>query len=993
MKSAEEKIQFKNHFFKLGQGRVMTDDDIAFWLILLNTPSDASEIYDLLTANDIKTVRDQNLPNFLLLIRIVSVNLVKLCGSVNPSSTKQLLNCIRFLTKTLPFCFELPSYRSDIELPLFWDSKFDPTKFLILGTTNKAPLPLENTIEHHEKSIAYELIHSLISLLFVPGFTIESSSNSSSSSGIRLWESGIGSSAPYTVPNPILDCNRTEVLKLLLTLCSTPLYQVPSKVVGEGSRFLTVLVSTLPKHLVISLLCSLINITCRSARYSALENGLLFDNELLKELRYFCVTYSAQLLCAMLVYPMPSTVSSEFLYSYGVLTKPHKPANNIRLFFGKLSKESEVLFLASHLLNVLRYPIHTLKDESQKKQPRVGYPSLWSLEALVILWELLQCNKTFRATTADRFIPRLVPYIIYHIFSFYDSPPHEALVKLFAYLLLYITSEQSWVASMIALETPTDGFPPELKMASSGTTRDSTVLNVCQIIMALTANSTNATSRYHEYLLLTLVNILYNLIPQVNTAVEGTNLSHKGMSNTNPGGGLSAKASTAVNRVVARFANPAFLVQNESRPELLALVLRALCAAATKAPNCARMVLFSFLCNEKMYDHVWNVIHGLDQNHSAEDHLDDVSEVAEEELSATTDTNGLDKDNDEGRPPFNNSVSNSTDEISGESKTTSQESIDTEAKARLEEEARRREQQMEDYENEALEIAEALRPSPLTGMSSKVKEKLPMGAPLPRSWGGNDALRVIITIIIPQIKIALKDVWAKRHDCNYDNFFIVKQIEHSDMKDALLANKTRINYDFQPNTPIEKLHFSWSHLSLGWYVSQLYWSIFNSHEHVKSVLSANNTIMKNISSSIMLFGKIASSWSGITNSLPGKEQGQNAVLYVETNFNRNSPWTLTNPRLFLTGPEEDDGFINPFISKLGQGGQNIAMADLTNSLARRFSDFRLGSRSLLSSGASGQHNDDHERLKLTKRNSVSSLHSLNTLNRTRSNTPRNSMSL
>lgn len=977
MKTAEEKIQFKNHFFKLGQGRIMTDDDIPFWLILLNTPSDASDIYDLLTPHDIRTVRDQNLSNFLLLIRIVSVNLVNCQASVTVSSRKHLLNNIRFLVKTLPFCFELPQYSSEIELPLFWDSKFDPRDFVVLGPTSKPPLPLENPIEHHDKAIAVELIHTLVNLLFVSGFTTTTSGG--------FWEPGIGSSAPYGTPDPEIDCDRTEVLRLLLVLCSSPYYQPPSKVIGEGSRFLTVLVSTLPKHLLINLLCSLINISCRAARFSDEENGLFYENELFKELRYFCVTYSIQLLCTMFVYMMPE--DSSYLLLYGVLS--HKPSNQVRNFFRKLTKESEVKFLASHFLNFLRAPIQSYREDAQRKLARLGFPSLWSLEALIILWELLQCNDTFRTSFCTRFIPRVVPYLVYHIYAFYDSPPHETLIKVMSYLLLYISSEQKWVAPMIALEPKMDGFPPELKMASSGSSRDSTVINICQILLTLASRTEQPPTRYSEFLLRTLVEILYNLIPSTNDSVQGTNMSSKGMNNTNPGGGLSARACSAVTKVIARFSHPSFLLQSSNHSELLALLIRALCAAATKSPSASRMILYAFLSNEKMYDHVWNVIHSLEDAKTADDHLNEVSEVDEEQIAESEEEPIKSAEN--GNVYSTKSSTQSTDEVSAETPADSQESIETDIVRTKEEEAKRREKEQEVLVKEETELADALRPYALTGMSEKFKEKLPMGAPLYRTWGGTDALKVIITIIIPQLKLALKDVWGKRHDCNYDNFFIVKQIEHSSIKDALVGEKDKINFDLQPNEPLEILRFFWNPLSIGWYTAQMCRNIFDTPEHVKAVINGNKNIIKNISSTIKLFGKLASAWSGLGGQSPVNELNKETIDYLEANFSRINPWESTTPRLFAAPHESNWGF-NPFISRFGQG-QNAAMADLTNSLARKLSDFKLGGRSSVSSQGRENSYEDHERYKLSKRNSVSSLHSLNTLNRTRSNTPRNSLSL
>lgn len=989
MKTAEEKIQFKNHFFKLGQGRVISLDDVKYWLVFWSAPLEASDVYDLLSSYDVQTVRDHNLPNFLLFIRILCIRVVHLSKNSTSQKHHQLINCLRLLTKLLPYVFELPNY-ADIESRLFWDPQFDPLDFLPVRPPPVMPLVSKRETSESE-ALAYTLTCSLVLLLFTEGFTI--SESCAKSTPLTLWEPGVGASAKYEDPNPIHDCNRSEVLRLLITLTSTSLYVPAAKLTSQGSMFLTILVSSLSKSDLYNLLFSLLNLTCRSARSALAESGLAYENLSLGELRHFCVTYSAQLLAAMLVYPMPSQENSQFLQKIKA-TAP-KPHNMVRLLFGKLGKEAEVKFMASHLLTVLKYPTVAQQDTDHSKRSKgSGQPSLWALESMIILWELLQCNKALHSI-GDRFVPRLVPYLLYHVSAFYDVPQHHNLARIASYFLLYISSQEPWVHALVSAEAPSDIFSLEDKTDGKISTRDLMVIQICQFLPGLISGPSYRvppnSAALQSFVLPMLVEVLYNIIPSVNDDIEGTNDAAKGMSNTNPQGGLSYLACSALTLLLIRLSAKQFLLEGPTNAQLLALTLRALCSAAAKSPQSSRMLLFSFLKNEKTYDKIWNVIYGLNNEYFSGGSLklmnvDEDDEEKEEVEPPKRDFGPLSRTNSsekgiQMRPVDqapNTPTMNDDHHIFNASLNSSVASVVTSTLVEDDESA---------AEDEDKILEAALRPTPPSGMSQKAWEKLPRDSPLNKSWGGNDALRIIITVLIPNLKANLKEVWSKRGDCNYDDFFIVKQIEHCHFEDVIKEHKSQLSYDFLPDSPVDMLLFSWSPMSLGWYLSTLYWNVYNAQDNVKQFVRSNNTLMKNISSSIAVFSKFASSWSGFVGN--SGSDAENVTHQVETSLNFTNVWAATNVKLLKAKGSEGDRFFNPFNLKFGNSVLT-AGNDIANSLVRRFSDFRTSSRSSI---ISANLNIDEDPPRLSKRNSVTSLHSLNTLNRTRSNTPRNSISI
>lgn len=993
MKSPEEKIQFKNHFFKLGQGRIIPQSDFAYWLVFWTAPREVADIFDLLTPYDVQTVRDQNLPNFLLLIYVVSARIVDFAHDYNSRKHLELLNCLRVLAKTVPFLYELPNYADEIEPHLFYSKHFNPLNVLPLSTKLGLNGLDTSSTPSGTSVIAVLLINSLVRLLFTADFTVDLE-NSDDQLKISLWEPGIGSAARYQPPNPIHDSNRVEVLRTLLSLISVSFYEKPTDVISQGSRFLTLLVTSLPKTDLISMVCSLFNITCRSARKAG-ESGLVYDNTLLSELRYLCVSFSAQLLTSMLVYPIPSLDTTNFLLEHKLISTS-KPMNVVRIFFGKLSKDSELMFMASHLLNILKFPFYS-QDANKAKGAKVQ-PSPWALEASIILWELLQCNKNFRSAISERLVLKLAPYLLYHVFAFYDMPQYSNVVKVSAYFLFYLSTEEAWSQALILpmSDAVVEAFPAEFRPPQFMSTRDFLILQICIILGAVVpAGQAKLSPHLQTFLVPTLVDILYNLIPVINESVEVTNDSAKRMANINPYGGLSYLACNAITQLLVKFSTKAYLLEAPRNAEMLALILRSLCSAATKYPAPSRMLLFTFMKNEKIYDSIWSVIYSLGNEYFYGENMKLMNVQEDDENGELNEFSQFQAGMYQVPPMLSpdqhsiNSVTTTEDHFPG-FKDSVNNSLTNSMVSILAEESE------EDEGDDEKALDEALRPAPPTGMSLKAREKLPLESTLSQTWGGNDALRIIITILIPHIKMQLEDLWSGKDGKSLDNFFIVKQIENSGLKEIIDLNKVQINYDFLPSTPVHKLPFKWSHLSLGWYVSTLYWDVYSGLDTIQNFVKTSKTLINNISSSIAVLSKFASSWSGLGGgSAPTDPEDQIAVDYVTRGLSMINLWEQTNVKLFKIKSNDNDKFFNAFGLKFGSAhAPNGGVNDITNSLARRFSDFRMNSRSSISTASSVPPTiDEMELPRLCKRNSVSSLHSLNTLNRSRSNTPRNSFSI
>lgn len=1050
MKTTEEKTNFRNQFLKLGQGHIISTDESndVFWSLFWLMPTCANDVYELITVADIKKVRQQNLMNIIQLTR-------KLCHKVifiakeskkfgnNKKETIELLNCVRFLIKVLPFIFELAIYPTELEREIFWNNDFDPMQFLQrLEASRNEDEPEDNnnwervlSPDQATNSIAVNLMSSLVDLLFIRNFTVASSVSKSSATGkdnklLHVWEPGIGSTSKYQQPNVMIDSNRTEILKLLLTLCSNSLYQQVSSVTTQGSKFLTLLVTVTPKIELLTLVSSLLNIACRSSKLTGSENGLVFEKQEYSETRHLCVTYSIQLLTLMVVYPLPQKSELKFLSEGGLCSKPY---NMARAFMGKIHKENELLFITSSLIDFLKVPLINAKDQETDTfsllRPGSNYKrsSLWSLEAVMLIWELLQSNRKFAAIVGKKYISELIIILLYYVFAYHNQKTFKNLVFLCAYLLLYLSSVQQdrfLEPLFVPLNSATSLFefynclPSNYKLSiTPGNTRDFLVTHICtmlinnQVNVSLSNYLLNSLS-LSDLLIKTLIEILYNLIPRVSIE-ETTGLKTdklKKLNNPNPRGGLSYQSSSLITQLVGILSNKKFLLEKSFHPDLVALLIRAICAAVTKFPVPSRMLLFCILKNEKVYDELWNTIFSFSgvffRGNSLTRIEDESDELQSENTEADASIASYDSKKDEilestvNPIPIPIPIPTPTNkyEDDGTIKSTSAETENIEA---------------------------SLRPSLPTGMSFKAREKLKKDSPLNKTWAGNDALAILLTIVIPHLKVVLNEVWSRVEGSSVDSYELVQRIEKAGFSKVFETNKSQLCYDLLPNTPLDQLKFNWSHLSLGWYISLLYGQIYNSGAQVQNY-SGNSIrsykIVKTFSSGM---SKLTLNWTSFLKQDPQREL--NSSEAVVPNIDENlvwvnnalcdvNTWSGSEIKLFNVETTEDGFFanLNSRIMSNYTKNENAAQTSaygyavpstpggLTD-MSRRFSDFRINNgsnpsiRSIGNSPAPSALSTPVEEKELyfskrSFRNSVTSLHSLNNLNRSRSNTPRNSIS-
>jgi hypothetical protein len=187
------------------------------------------------------------LPNLETLILVLTSRLFALRnhpGFPNPETApeKDALNCIRVLTRILPYIYEADNLEQ-WEEKFFWGArrkrarKGQPLKTEIMFDESnpeaddpKAEVPEVPQEEFEDaKPLAEELIDTLADMLFFSGFTLPTMQRLGTKTKVNytIWSSGIGCNTPVSTYKE-LEANRTEVLRLLITLTSKSMYMPPS---------------------------------------------------------------------------------------------------------------------------------------------------------------------------------------------------------------------------------------------------------------------------------------------------------------------------------------------------------------------------------------------------------------------------------------------------------------------------------------------------------------------------------------------------------------------------------------------------------------------------------------------------------------------------------------------------------------------------------------------------------------------------------------------
>ncbi|KAF0749365.1 hypothetical protein AaE_007065, partial [Aphanomyces astaci] len=220
MGNSDSKSKFRESVYKLSNEEVASRQ-LEFWDKLWKIPTTAEEIFTLIQPDDIRMLRQNQQGNLSTMLTQAISQLHQIVETPLPKYYPQAVNCIRVLTRVMPFILEDRS--DEFVQQLLWGPppNVSTTTDASDGDTSAAPM-----------SLAQKLVDATLGLLFLPDFTVSAGAykayrdqlSASANNNVvyppLLWYNGVGYPDVSAVASVQFDKNRKEVLKLLLTCFS-----------------------------------------------------------------------------------------------------------------------------------------------------------------------------------------------------------------------------------------------------------------------------------------------------------------------------------------------------------------------------------------------------------------------------------------------------------------------------------------------------------------------------------------------------------------------------------------------------------------------------------------------------------------------------------------------------------------------------------------------------------------------------------------------------
>ncbi|EEP78992.1 conserved hypothetical protein [Uncinocarpus reesii 1704] len=545
MGASESKLVFRQGIFRLSEEKNIPADD-PYWTGFWELPESVEDVFTLFAPVDIRRTRDTALGNLETLLLAVTSRLTALRH--HPSfpdpqlaPPREALNCIRVLTRLLPFLYEA-EHLEIWEEKFFWGQRKRKTRQAQLASRvlfdesrNEEDRDAQPQEEDYEdaKPLAEELLDTLVDLLFFAGFTIPQLPSTKGKVQYSIWQSGIGCHTSMG-SNKELESNRMEILRLLLTLTGQSMYMPPNLLPVKGVKSLTYLTTCPDKKLVLSVLCSLLNTTLK---YNPAPWKMPYDHVVWKDSRQILVIYSLQLLLTLLLYPIPEGGNGA------------PPKNYYRHFFGRLHQPQDFQFLVDGMTRILNQPVRfPALAPTSSYLPGSQKSVKWAPEMMMLFWEALQCNKRFRSFIVDS--SRAYDFIIICLFyanEYKTDPTKHGIVKMCVFLLQTLSVEPGFGCNLFKKFDAQDTLPPSIRLPNfRGTYGDFLIIS----IHTLMSTSKGKLDAVYPALLAIMNNI-------------AAYTEH-----------LSPAACSRVIQLFASMASPSFLLAQETNHVLLSSLLK-----------------------------------------------------------------------------------------------------------------------------------------------------------------------------------------------------------------------------------------------------------------------------------------------------------------------------------------------------------------------------------------------------------------------------------
>ncbi|KAF2497069.1 hypothetical protein BU16DRAFT_538188 [Lophium mytilinum] len=566
MGASDSKLVFKQGIFRLSEQKGIRADD-PYWTGFWELPESAEDVFSLFSPADIRRTRDNHLENLETLILAVTSKLIALRN--HPSfpdpeiaPEKDALNCIRVLTRLLPYIYEA-DHLAAWEDRFFWGARRKRSRRgqlarseVIFDEADPDQTPTQDEPEFEDaKPLAEELIDTLIDLLFFSEFTLPKSAPGKSKVTYAIWQSGVGCNTPVSTTKEF-ENNRTEILRLLLTFASKSMYMSANVLPVTGVKAITYLTKCSDKQVVLSVLCSLLNTTLK---YNPASWRVPYDHVVFKDPKQVLVQYCLQLLLVLVLYPIPEPGNGP------------PPKNFFRHFLGRLHRPQDFQFLVDGMTRILNQPLQATSSYLPGSQKSLT----WAPEMIMLFWEALQCNKRFRSFIIDT--DRAHDFVVLVLFYAIDQrndPSKQGLIRMCVFVLQTLSVEPNFGRS---LNKPFEGqetLPASIRVPNfHGTYADYLITSIYTL---LTTSKGKLDAIYPA--LLAIINNIAAYIEDMGRAT-----------------------SSKLLQLFASMSSPSFLFANEGNHLLLQSLLEALNAIVEHQYAKNANLIYSILRSKKRF--------------------------------------------------------------------------------------------------------------------------------------------------------------------------------------------------------------------------------------------------------------------------------------------------------------------------------------------------------------------------------------------------------
>lgn len=431
MGNTDTKLNFRKAVIQLTtKTQPIEANDEAFWeQFWSDSVTSVQDVFTLIPAAEIRALREESPSNLATLCYKAVEKLVVAAESGCPSQKEQqtVLNCVRLLSRILPYIFEDPDWRG-----FFWST-----------------LPGQAD-ENESPPLAQSLLNAIADLLFCPDFTVASARKSgpdnpedmhSIDSCEYIWERGVGfaHSPPHNTSH---DLSRTELLKLLLTCFSETMYLPPvADAHTQPNQWIQYFTSTENRH-ALPLFTSMLNVVCA---YDPVGYGVPYNHLMFTDSREPLVEMALQVLCVTLENDSNNTqnISVDGTSAGGTAMDQTSdaggPDNLFVNYLSRIHREEDFSFILKGLTRLLNNPLmQTYLPGSCKKIQ-------FHQEMLVLFWKMCDINKKFMfyVLKSSDVLDVLVP-ILYFLNDARADQSRVGLMHIGVFILLLLSGERNF---------------------------------------------------------------------------------------------------------------------------------------------------------------------------------------------------------------------------------------------------------------------------------------------------------------------------------------------------------------------------------------------------------------------------------------------------------------------------------------------------------------------------------------------------------------------